>query len=146
MSLNITITVQELDVYFYKLTNISEQDAHIKPASNKWSKIEILGHLVDSSIVNISRIVLLQNEDNIKIPEYEQDDWVKTQNYQNRRWEDITILWKSLNLQLLHLVENIDVDKLSNIGYFKNGDTRTLEYFATDYFLHLEHHLKQILL
>jgi hypothetical protein len=43
------------------LNAISESDAAVKPAPNKWSKKEIIGHLIDSASNNHQRFVRMQN-------------------------------------------------------------------------------------
>ena len=50
------------------LSAIPEQAAGQKPAPNKWSKKEILGHLIDSAANNHQRFIRLQLERDINLP------------------------------------------------------------------------------
>ncbi len=52
-----------------------------KPVPERWSKQEVLGHLIDSAMNNIRRLVVSQYEPNQKMIYY-QDQWVAAQNYQ----------------------------------------------------------------
>lgn len=93
--------------------SICEEDWDFKPFENKWSKKEILGHLCDSALTNIRRFVITQYDQNEKIV-YDQNFWVKAQNYQVIPVENIINLWKSLNLQMVYIVDNIPDDALQN--------------------------------
>jgi hypothetical protein len=67
--------------YSQALTLVSEKDFSSKPIPRKWSKKEILGHLVDSAQTNIRRFVVAQYEKDPVII-YKQDNWVSISNYQ----------------------------------------------------------------
>ena len=58
------------------LRSVSEAEAARQPAPGKWSKKEILGHLVDSASNNHQRFVRARFQDELVFPGYEQDDWV----------------------------------------------------------------------
>ena len=57
------------------LSAISEDAAAQKPNPSKWSKKEILGHLIDSAANNHQRFIRLQLAREIGLPGYEQDNW-----------------------------------------------------------------------
>src|SRR4029434_9691950 len=91
-----------------RLSAISEQKAAQKPAPGKWSKKEILGHLIDSAANNHQRLVRLQLEREISLPGYEQDGWVRVTRYQDLRWPDLISLWAAYNRHLATIIESID--------------------------------------
>ena len=72
-----------------RLSAITEDAAARKPAPNKWSTKEILGHLVDSAANNHQRFVRLQLEPEIRLPGYEQDGWVRVSRWQHTPWTEI---------------------------------------------------------
>ena len=51
-----------LEELYPALKKISEQEYALKPLPHKWSKKEILGHLVDSAQNNIRRFIVAQYE------------------------------------------------------------------------------------
>jgi hypothetical protein len=53
----------------------------LKPAPDRWSKKEILGHLIDSAANNHQRFVRAQGTPRLEFPGYEQEFWVATQAY-----------------------------------------------------------------
>ncbi|MCA6066680.1 DinB family protein [Chryseobacterium sp. RG1] len=125
--------------------NISEEQWSAKISPEKWSKKEILGHLCDSALSNIRRFVITQYKENENIV-YDQNFWVKAQNYQNVPTSDIINLWKFLNLQIVNVVENISDEDLQRTCDMTKTETKifTLEYIINDYIEHLQHHLKAI--
>ena len=63
------------------LTEIGERKMSIKPLPNKWSKKEIIGHLIDSATNNHQRFVRGQFEHNPEI-RYDQNKWNEFSFYQ----------------------------------------------------------------
>ncbi|HYJ94345.1 MAG TPA: DinB family protein [Vicinamibacterales bacterium] len=125
------------------LSAISEDAASKKPAPNKWSKKEILGHLIDSAANNHQRFMRLQLQTEISLPGYDQDDWVRLNRYQQRTWNEIVTLWSAYNRHLASVIESLDDSALGHVWHSPDGDV-TLEFIANDYVRHLEHHLTQI--
>lgn len=128
-----------------RFEEINEEDWANKISPEKWSKKEILGHLCDSALSNIRRFVITQYKENENIV-YEQDFWVKVQNYQNILTSDIISLWRVLNLQIVHVVENIPDEDLQRTCDMTKIEPQnfTLEFIINDYISHLQHHLKAI--
>lgn len=138
-----------------KLSEISDLSAKEKITINKWSRNEILGHLIDSANVNYYRFLLALDKDKLIFDTYPQDEWVRVQDYNNRNWNELVKCWNSINLQIIHLINNIPIEKLKQTTDDHNFDricwqtvdkkeSATLEYLINDYIGHLEHHLKQI--
>jgi hypothetical protein len=138
-----------------RLASISDGDAGIKPAPGKWSAKEIIGHLIDSASNNHGRFVRAQIADDMVFQGYDQDEWVRLQRYNERRWPDLVALWQYYNAHIASLVEGIAPDRLSLqrtkhnldvIGWkaIPRDQPATLEYFIRDYLAHLKHHLSQI--
>jgi DinB superfamily len=125
------------------LSAISDDAASKKPAPDKWSKKEILGHLIDSAANNHQRFVRLQLEPEISLPGYDQDNWVRLNRYQQAPWSEIIILWSAYNRHLATVIESLDEATLGHLWHSPSGDV-TLEFIATDYVRHLRHHLSQI--
>lgn len=128
-----------------RFENISEEDWSYKISPEKWSKKEILGHLCDSALSNIRRFVITQYKENDNIV-YDQNFWVKAQNYQNVPTSDIINLWKFLNFQIVNTVENIPDSALQKTCDMTKTEPQifTLEFIINDYISHLQHHLKAI--
>lgn len=133
-----------LDIIPPKLGEIDSSTFSYKPAPGKWSKKEILGHLVDSAANNHQRFMRAQYEDAPAIW-YDQDAWVACSNYQNMDKDQLIEFWKAYNKHLLFIIKNIPADKLNRTCTMKDGSTPPLEYLIIDYVDHMEHHLGQII-
>lgn len=122
------------------LLKIQDDTFSFKPNSNKWSKKEILGHLIDSAFVNYLRFVKAQFQENPQIY-YEQDEYCKFAYYNNSNQQQLIDLWTANNKQLLFLFEQI----LANNQLKRECNNETLEFLIQDYVNHLVHHKNQIL-
>lgn len=128
-----------------QLRAMTEAESSERPAPTKWSKKEIIGHLIDSASNNHQRFVRLQLSNQLSLPGYEQEGWVGVQRYQNESWEQLVQLWRSYNLHLLHLMACVPEDKLQNTCAVGGTAPVTLEFLMVDYVSHLKHHLHQAL-
>ena len=116
-----------------------------KPAPGKWSKQEILGHLIDSAINNLKRFTDTQYfPQPYTVIRYNQDELVAINRYQQLPLEHLLQLWSILNKQIVNIISTIPADKLPYTVIIPSGDSKTLEWLAIDYVEHMEHHLKQI--
>lgn len=125
------------------LKEIDPEQAAAKP-SNNWSKKEELGHLIDSAANNHQRIVRAQEEDNLTLPDYDGDAWVRINRYQERDWNQIIDTWVTFNRQLLSAAEQTPVAAWSHICTIGGDSPVTLSFVLTDYVTHLLHHLGRI--
>jgi hypothetical protein len=128
-----------------KLLSLSEEAAAKRPAPGKWSKKEIIGHLIDSAANNHQRFVRLQIENSLDLLQYRQNEWVNVQHYQDRNWIDLVKFWMIYNMHILHLLNTMDQGKLGHTGTFPDHGTQTLQFIVDDYVDHLVHHLKQVM-
>ena len=65
-----------------RLRALSDADASVKPSPTRWSKKEILGHLIDSASNNHQRFVRALLHGELRFPAYEQEGWARCQDYQ----------------------------------------------------------------
>ena len=126
------------------LSDISEAAFNLKPAQEKWSKKEILGHLIDSATNNHHRLIRAQFE-NVPIISYDQNKWNKFSYYQQIQANQLIRFWTSYNLQLLELFKLIPANLLKRECNTGGANNVTIEWIFNDYVSHLEHHLGQIL-
>ena len=128
------------------LSQTSEQDLSLKIADNKWSKKEILGHLIDSGIYNILRFTEIQFEYKpYKIRNYKQNELVKANDYKNADSKEIISFWWSINKRILSLILEQTENTLSYRIELDNNNSFDLRFLINDYVNHLEHHLNQII-
>jgi hypothetical protein len=126
-----------------KFLAIAEDDAGRSAGPEKWSRKQVLGHLIDSAANNHQRFIRMQLGAELQFPGYEQNAWVKLNHYDVRPWRELVILWAAYNRHLADVMERIAPETLGHI--WDKGDARyDLEFVATDYLVHLRHHVEQI--
>lgn len=133
---------QIIEQSLVQFESISEEDWNTKPAPEKWSRKEILGHLADSAMNNIHRFVRIKQGDQTNIW-YDQNFWVKASDYEHQDLASVKTLWQSLNLQITRVWSNIEEKDLQKTIPVKD-ELPTLKFLMEDYIDHLNHHLKQI--
>lgn len=128
------------------LRQISITDASAKPIPQKWSKQEILGHLIDSASNNQHKFVrTMQAETPLSFVGYAQNDWVEVQQYNTANWLEIIALWEAYNRHLAHIIHHTPLEKLENTISIDGSKPFSLGFIQADYVEHLNHHLNQIL-
>ncbi len=128
------------------MRSYSEEEFSKKPAPDKWSKKELLGHLCDSAINNLGRFVRAQFEEQpFKLVQYDQDNWVKMNNYQSDSMENVINFWIVLNNRIIDVISKIPEGKLGNQCDLGGGKMKSLLWLIEDYVMHMEYHLKQII-
>ncbi len=139
--------VSIVNAFATRFENFSEEEFSAKANPKKWSKKEVLGHLIDSAQNNLRRFIVGQYESVPPKITYEQDFWVAANGYQQMKKSDVVHLWKLINLRIADVLTNMD-----RTNYNKHADTgkntqelHTLEWLAADYNRHLKHHINQII-
>lgn len=129
-----------------KFEQIPDHEFSAKPVPNKWSKKEVVGHLIDSAHNNLRRFVVAQYESAAPKIVYDQDFWVQVNNYQAMSKSDVVKLWSLMNQRIVYVLGTMEESKGS-----RQADTgkaaielHTLDWLGVDYVKHLKHHLNQI--
>lgn len=111
----------------------------------KWSKKEVLGHLVDSAIHNLVRFTEINySEKPYRHRPYNQIDLVNLNQYQKTDIKELTQLWFSLNNQIVRIMKSVDKNALDYKIILSDESVIDLRFLMTDYVEHLEHHINQI--
>lgn len=145
---------------FIESTELNLRDMHDDFANlpyqpGKWLRKEVLGHLIDSAAHNHVRFVNALFSGELIFNTYDENRWVKIQNYKNASWQELINLWAAYNKHILHFIDSIpeeilneprDEHNLDIICWEKppSGEPVTLEYLINDYFAHMQHHFEQI--
>jgi hypothetical protein len=140
-------TIQNLEriihTYSKRLAAVPAAAYAEKSRPEKWSKQEILGHLIDSAQNNIRRFVVAQYEDDPAIA-YDQDAWVRCAGYQAYAVTDMVSLWVLLNKHIVVILRKMSPE-MAQRKCTMSGQSQSLDWVAADYCNHLLHHLHQIL-
>jgi hypothetical protein len=127
------------------LARCSEAESEHRPSPERWSKKEVLGHLIDSASNNHQRFVRGQLASGQDLPGYQQEEWVRIQGYQSAHWHDLIDLWRAYNTHLLHVTERMSEEGQRATCRIGGRPEVTLAGLFVDYVDHLEHHLRAML-
>jgi len=125
------------------LEKITDSEFSFKPSTEKWSKKEILGHLIDSATNNHHRFIRIQYEPEPLIS-YDQNIWSSLNHHADTDRSQLISFWTLYNKHLVHLLKFIPEENLRLNGSTGNGELIPLHFYITDYIDHLEHHLRQL--
>jgi len=125
------------------ISKIPDEEFDRIPAPGKWSKKQILGHLIDSATNNHQRFIRIQFENEPAIY-YDQDNWNLHNHHQELSKKHHIAFWTIYNIHLIHLVSRIPTGHLNRKGKGKDGVLKTLAWYIEDYVTHMEHHLRQM--
>lgn len=129
---------------YFKQT--SELEVSRKVSVEKWSKKEILGHLIDSGVNNLQRFTEVQFENKpYRIRKYNQNELVQANDYQNADTKEIVEFWSALNHRILNIMKKQTEETLNYKIELDKDNSADLRFLMIDYVEHLEHHLQQIL-
>jgi hypothetical protein len=126
------------------LAKLKESEASSRPQPGKWSKKEILGHLIDSASNNHQRFVRAALEGKLVFPGYDQDRLVVLQRFGNMEWKLLIEFWASYNRFLSQVISVLPAESATVVCAIGKNRQATLEWLAQDYVAHMKHHLNQI--
>jgi hypothetical protein len=129
----------------------SLQNELIKERKNSQNRTikQIIGHMIDSASNNTHRVIHLQYQESpLVFPNYasngNNDRWIAIQDYQNEDWLNLVQLWKYSNLHYIHVMGNINSDKLNQEWIAGPNKTISLRVMVIDYLRHFQLHLSEI--
>lgn len=126
------------------LRSLNEEAVSQRPAPDRWTIKEVLGHLVDSAANNHQRFIRAQFTAELVFPKYEQNEWVRSQHYNDIDWSALVGLWGAYNRHLAHVIRHVDPRALGIRCVIGPYEPVTLEFLIEDYVVHLNHHLVKI--
>jgi len=141
---NVISDLQKTTSDFYSaMKEMPAEQWEISYAPGKWTRKQILGHLIDSAANNHQRFVRMQFEDNPLI-RYDQNNWAAVQNSKEEPVEILLGLWLQYNRHLAFILGNVPAEKYNNLCNVGKSESFTLRWIAEDYIRHMKHHLEQI--
>jgi len=132
-----------------KLIHLSEEQISVPRNGQHRNIRQIVGHMVDSASNNTHRIIHLQyNKTPLNFPNYatygNNDRWISIQNYEKENWEDLVNLWKYLHLHIIHVIQQINPEKLHNEWMADKDQKVSLRDMVDDFPRHFRLHLLEI--
>ena len=132
-----------------KLISLPEKTiSHPRNSQNR-SIRQILGHMVDSASNNTHRIIHMHYQASpVSFPDYanlgNNERWIEIQNFQQKNWKDLVVLWAAVNRHMVHLIRQVDEKKLEQFWISALGEQISLQEMILDFPRHFKLHLNEI--
>ena len=141
--------VQRLEANLLEATQYVESallaDLERKPADGKWSKKEIIGHLIDSGVHNLKRFTEVQFLPKpYVVRKYHQVELVRVNHYQEADVYELVTCWVAINRRIAEVLRNLNESSLNNAVILPDGTRTDFRFIVMDYIDHMEHHIRQI--
>jgi hypothetical protein len=120
------------------LSSLSEREANFRYAPDKWSIKQVFGHLIDSERIFAYRALRIARADQIPMEGFEQDDYVRSGNFENRTMPDLLEEYETVRAATLTLFRNFDTPAWSRRGVANNNQVtvRAAAYIIAGHELH----------
>ena len=121
------------------LAGIPESQAGFRYAPDKWSIKELVGHVIDSERIFAYRALRFARNDKTALPGYEQDDYVRSAEYDSLPLTEIASELKSVRDSTLFLFKHLNSDAWTRTGLANDAEVsvRALAYIIAG---HERHH------
>src|SRR5579871_5879973 len=145
-------TLHELTAHLAALTDavatrcaeICEPEWREPYAPGKWTRIEVLGHVIDSAARNHQRFAQAMHERSLTASGYDGGAQARVQRYGQAPVPVLVGAWCAQNRLISYVLAQIPAAKEETPCSVASAPPMTLRDLVFDYVAHLEHHLRQI--
>jgi uncharacterized damage-inducible protein DinB len=120
---------------------LPEAKAHHAYAPGKWTVSQVIGHLLDTRAVFLSRLLYIARGESIPLPGFDEQLWVRTAAHDTLDLPALRALWKAGADLLTLTVRSLPAPSLDNSGN-ANGITITVREILLYLIAHEKHHLR----
>ena len=122
----IEICVKQMDELYSLISNLSEDAAEYRYASEKWSIKEVIGHLTDTERVCAYRLLCACRGDSTPMPSFDENEYVVQGAFHKRPILEILHEWKTVRKATISLLRSLTKESLQNEGTFMNHPNTAL--------------------
>lgn len=134
----IQLLLAQIDKTTNVLSTVTASKAEFRYAPGKWSIKEVVGHLGDSERIFSYRALRFARGDTTPLPGFEQDDYVKSANFDARQLEDLVNEFRAVRQATITLLKSFDEEALRRHGVANDQpiSVRALAYIIAGHELH----------
>ena len=107
---------RQLETTLSLLRGLDEAQGLKRYAPDKWSVKEVIGHVIDSERVFAYRALRFARNDQTPLPGYEQDDYVRAANFDERQLGDLADEFEHLRRSNITLFRSLGEEAWSRSG------------------------------
>ena len=133
-----------IDALEQRLNAVSPGLADTPWSPGKWTRKQIVGHLLDSAANNRQRFVRAAIQGQYAGPTYAQDGWIAAHGYAEQPWSVLLDWWRAEQQILRAVVDRVPEDRLQALCSVGDNAPVTLQFLIEDYVTHHQWHLRQI--
>lgn len=137
------IMSQQLDDSLILLRGIPEAQGCYRYAPEKWSIKEVVGHVIDTERVFGYRALCIARNDRSPLPGFEQDDYVRSANFNSLQLHELAEEFASVRKANLYLFRHLDEDAWLRRGVANNNEV-SVRALACIMAGHEAHHMRII--
>lgn len=129
---------QQLSETLILLRSLSEQHGTFRYGPDKWSAKEVLGHMIDTERIMSYRALRIARSDRTPIEGFEQDDYVKSGNFDKRSVVTLGREFEQVRRATISLFRNLESEAWERRGIANNVEitVRALAYIIAGHELH----------
>jgi hypothetical protein len=129
---------QQIENTLSLLRTIPTDKANFRYAPDKWSVKELLGHLIDSERIFSYRALCFARNDQTPLPGYEQNDYVRNANVDNRNLVEMAEEFATVRRATIQLFRPLNETEWLRHGKANENDisVRALAYIIAGHELH----------
>lgn len=94
----------------------SEREGNFRYAPGKWTVKEIVGHLADAERIFAYRALRIARGDTTPLPGFEQDDYVRSGNFDSRSLQDLAGEFDAIRVATVHLFGSLSREAWLRLG------------------------------
>ena len=133
----------QLEPLLSRLAGLSQAQALHRYAPDRWSVLEVIGHLCDVERVFSFRALHLARGDASALPGFDQDVWMRGVDWNDRRLADVLAEWRAARAAALGVFEHLSAEAWSRRAVV-SGHALTPRACAYIMVGHVRHHVRSL--
>ncbi len=121
---------------FFK--NISEEKLHFRYTDEKWTPLEMLGHIIDTEKILLYRALSVARGEKQSLLGFEEEDYVRATNFDNKSLRSLLLQFKAQRKSTVLFFKSLGKRELGRMGKANQLPTnaRVLAWFIAGHELH----------
>ena len=130
----------QLQAEFAVLEALTPEQAKHRYAPDKWSVLEVIGHICDTERVFSYRALHVARNDPSPLPGFDQDVWMQNVDWTGRTLHDVMLEWRGVRSATLGLFSHLDEQAWTRHGTVSGNalSPRACAYIIAG---HVRHHM-----
>ncbi|MET1014858.1 MAG: DinB family protein [Paenisporosarcina sp.] len=132
------ILLKQLEETTALISNVNEEQAYYRYASDKWTLKEVIGHITDTERIMSYRLLRFARGDQTALAGYDDESYVMEAAFHSRSLSDLLEDFITVRHSTISLIEGLSEASWNKKGIANNGEisVRALAYIIAGHELH----------